>query len=527
MRGFFNGSIARLIGGAIVLSAVSTPAMAVTRIQIAQAMPGPDGEDVGETRIVVDGKQNGPYDEVVTEQVEVWVRSTIPKLPGERRTTAMRIEIEGEVFERDNWRGGQDVSNATERLRFAFPYVDPLPGSNPGAIANLRRSPVDYCNRRLAELSGKARQDFLSRGDESRIQNAYIIEAWAKAEWVTEEGRIFKEFKWHTDTYSVDVPAGATIECKALNRPRPRTETRTQGANSGQTGKRLEPTVRLATLRVEPAAKEVFGSQLCPTQLRLYGRVQTIRAFEGKAVIFGTAYFSPVTQLNFTHGGNRNLVATYPLKWNRPGGLAAAGAQAPTSQSVSLTMNVTTTDNKVLKQARETVTVSCRPVTQLALIPNLADPPQPPPPGPRLTAPTAPPVVTPPVAGAGFSWNRPVAPPPAAASLLGKATTSTSGARLVPGIDLAIRRVDRNGPSGATRLFLRNGGDAVANGCRVLARKGGKGGWIEIQGWDVAVQPGATVELAAGLPNDAGVDFAVDCPGESAERLANNLALLP
>lgn len=541
MRRQFAGMIAGPLGAALLAALLTTPAAASTRIQVDQALPGPDGNEVGETRIVVDGPHGTSYDKVVTDKVEIWVRSTLNRLPGERPTSAMRIEVEGEVYERDEHEG-QTLSFKTQRLRLAFPYVDPLSPT----VDNARRSPIAFCNQQLASKSGKAREDYLLHGYEVRIPNAYRIEAWAAAEWWTEEGRTFKEFKRHIDPYSTSVFAGATIECRPLHRPRAHTQTRTQGASSGRTGQRREPTVSLATLRMEAAAKQVIKGQLCPTQLRLYGRVQTIRAFEGKAVIFGPAYVSPVSQLNFTHGGNRNVIATYPLKWNEPGGLAAAGAQAPSSQSVSLTMNVTTMDNKVLKQAHETVTVGCRPVAQIAVLELQQQPavPEPTPP-PRLATPVAPP----PSLQDGFGWDRMAAVgAPPAASFTGALHAGAGGARLLPGIDLAIRRVDRGGPGGATRLFVRNGGDLTAQSCRVMARHGGHDKWIELQSFgSVPSAPappgkrkrwlagsfrfealaGATTELAADLPRDPNLEFAVDCPGEPSERLGNNLAKLP
>lgn len=409
-----------------------------------------------------------------------------------------------------------------EAYYLTIPYIAP----RAAGVFNQRVSPVEICNAELAKRSGAARDSYLKTGGTVAAREAYALRVESRWElWPGGAG--YKEP--YGRSFQNEALADAVIDCRPLYRAPPPLGPILPAIPS--------PTVSEATLRMEAAQPQVVGGQLCPTQLRLYGQVQTIRAFEGKAVIFGPGYFSPVTALTFAHGGNRNVVASYPLRWNQAGGLAGSGANTLRRQTVSLTMNVTDLDNKVMKQAKETVVVTCKLVAQT--VPAMpAEPAGPKPaPKPRLTTPPA---------TVGFSWDRPAAAAPAAASFAGPLHPGAGGARLLPGIDLSIRLADRKGPGGATRLFLRNGGDAPAGSCRLMARKGGGAGeWIEIQSWEAApapagkqkpwlansfrfqAPPGATAEVTADLPRDPNLEFAVDCPDEPSDRLGNNLARLP
>jgi hypothetical protein len=529
----------------LVLSTLTTPLLAQTnRIDFAQAFPGTDGNDVGPSEIAVDSSDGGRYDQIRTEKIDLWFRLSLnkltniePTIPFEQQhayNVISRVEIltEGVTIQ------ATGANYSAKRYKLSFPYAHPHSGS----IANQRNSPIETCNQRLDSLAGAAREEFRNKGARIELGSAYPARARGFIEFRRTAGPKAGEMAV-VRTHDDNIRAKVTVVCRALNVPKARTETHTRGVDP-RPGQRLEPTISGAGLRMEPAAIQTVNGQLCPTQLKLYGQVQAIRKFEGKAVIFGPGYFSPVTQLNYTHGGNRNIVATYPLSWDNPGGLAAAGAQAPRSQSVSLTMNVTTMDNKVLKQAQETVTVTCKLIAQAALLNLPAEPNK-----PASPARLATPIALPPQP-LGFLWDRPAAAAPAAASFAGALHSGAGGARLLPGIDLAIRRVDRGGSGGATRLFLRNGGDTAAQGCRVVARKGGHDKWILIESMSSPLMPGATppagkqkawltsnfrfeapagatTELMADLPRDPNLEFAVDCPGEPSDRLGNNLATLP
>ena len=68
------------------------------------------------------------------------------------------------------------------------------------------------------------------------------------------------------------------IVCKPLDRIRPRTETSTTGAPPRH-GESIHTTITKATLRIEPAKVVQDGKFLCPSQLKLYGHLETKRKF--------------------------------------------------------------------------------------------------------------------------------------------------------------------------------------------------------------------------------------------------------
>lgn len=511
-----NHFVLRAVAVSAIAMVPAAPAMANTNmLTLTQAVPGQDGPDVGETRIVVDGPSKLGYDEVETKTVDMWLRLTLNKVPGvpdKHQIDSVAIESEGESV---------DATQAftTKRYKLSFPYADPHSTS----VVGQRNSPIDMCNNRMKSLSGAALEKFLVQGEIIKLTSAYPVLARGEANWSTTSGGVFKDIDHHVKYYEDRINAKAVVECKPLGRPRPQTQTSTQGTKP-KPGKRMEPTISAATLRMEPAQTVASGGQICPSQLRLYGRVEAIRAFEGKAVIFGPGFLTPVSELNYTHGGNRNIVGTYPLKWDGVGGLAAAGKETPLkSQKVSLTMNVTTADNKVLKQAKTTVTVTCKRIAQVVLVGAGTPPPPPPPVKPDKAA------VVPPPATNG-RWDGPSAAEPAAAKALRTRDTAFFAKRpksgLLSGVDAAIRKVDRSGPGGATRLWIRNGGDKSAEQCRLFAKRGDHDKWIIIDSVSMSVAPGATNEIAAALPDDPALTFAVDCAGEEENRLDNNVAKL-
>jgi hypothetical protein len=352
------------IGGFVValsfaaLSAI-TEAADTELMNFAQALPESDGPDVEQTRIVVDGPSALGYDEVKTENVDIWVRFSLRKIVNPTRSQSLdsvEIRAEGEKI-------SPPLTAETRRYKLTFPYADPHSAS----VANQRNSVIETCNKRLKALSGAERSSFLKNGAEIKINGAYPVKAEGVAEWSTTSGGTFKEINHHSATHEQEIRADAVVHCLALDRPRPRTQTTTSGVNP-MPGKRLPPVISVASLRAEPALKVAVGDQLCPSQLRLYGRVQAARQFSGKAVIFGAAYLSPVTQLEYTHGGNRNFTAVYPLKWDQPGRLSTGNTTSLKSQTVSLTMNVVNMADKVQAQVKESFTVRCNLLAKLNIL---------------------------------------------------------------------------------------------------------------------------------------------------------------
>ncbi|HEV2044617.1 MAG TPA: hypothetical protein VGR05_08065 [Sphingomicrobium sp.] len=339
-RGTFGVAWLGLFGAGLV--APAAPAAADV-IEIVQS-PSDVANGISYPRVRVDGQGTDRYDTVATKTVEAWftISGHTPKNGTSSSGGEIRVEGDRTPISRPGKAAVYKVS---------FPYVDPRSAS----VANVRISPVKLCNDRLATLQGAARAAFLKEGGNLNYPNAWS--ASASIDW-----RFFYVAQGHKNrTFNaVPAPVGAIIECLALERPKVRTQSQTQGV-PGRPGKRMEPTIQSATLRMEPARIERVGGDLCPTQLRLYGQVVAIREFQGSAIIFGPGFLTPVTPLNFATAGTRAVLGTYKLNW---GGTASsslsAGRSAPKSQSVSLTMNVASSENRILEQARETVTVTCK-----------------------------------------------------------------------------------------------------------------------------------------------------------------------
>ncbi|MGH6785911.1 MAG: hypothetical protein ACREBO_03700 [Novosphingobium sp.] len=499
---------ARMLGWALTGSALTVGAALAAQtnmLNFAQAFPATDGPDVGESTIAVAAKAGGRYDTVETGTIDLWFRLSLAKVPGAPdREQVESVEISGEGVTLTP----PGVNASTKRYKFSFPYADPHSPS----VANQRNSPVKLCNDRLDSLSTAARVAFRRDGARIVVNQAYPIRARGIARWTTTSGGTFKELHHHEKFYDDTVQARVTVVCKPLGATPPRvppTPPRTP----------VDPVISAASLRIEPAQVIAVGGQSCPSQLRLYGQVQARRAFTGKAVIFGAGYLSPVTALSFPKGGNRNFTATYPLKWDTVGGLASE-AGGLKSQMVSLTMNVTSPNNTVIEQVQETVTVTCKLIAAVVpagigkagAAPVTVDPDQPlvkgGPPAARL-----------------FPLPRPV-------RILTSRPESffidrARSVALLPGVDAAIRLADRKGPGGATRLFVRNGGDQAATACEVFAASGNASNWVRVSQIQTSIAPGATLEVAGPLPGDPGLRFAVDCAGEPDNRLDDNLASLP
>lgn len=486
-------------------------------LTLAQAVPGQDGPDIGASEIIVDSSDGGRYDIIKTQQIDLWFRLSLNKLPDKEPLIPFeKMSVTNEIDRVEISAEGITIpatgaNYSAKRYKLSFPYAHPHSPS----VVNQRNSPVDTCNKRLDSLEGAAREEFRSKGARIEIASAFPARA-----------RGFIEFRRTTGpdkgkmvivrTHDDNIKAKVTLVCRALNVPKPRTQTSTQGVPP-KPGKRMEPTISEAELRIEPAQMIAVDGQTCPSQLQLRGRIQTIREFEGKAVIFGPGYFSPVSELTYTHGGNRNIVASYPLKWDGIGGLAT-GPDAPLkSQTISLTMNVTTKDNKVLKQAEQSIKVSCKRIAQMVVIDTGGTPPAgTKTPDAKVTMAPPPPVV--------------VAEPAAARAVRTRNADfflkRPKGGALLPGVDASVRKVDRSGPGGTTRLWVRNGGDKAASQCKLFAKREGHKDWILIESMSSPLAPGATTEIGAALPSDPALSFAVDCPGEEENRLDNNVAKL-
>lgn len=316
-------------------------------VEIKQAMhKGGVSDGIGMTRIVVDGAGVDRYDKIVNERLDYWVFVNA-------RKPANAINFKG-----------LDLSAGDARLQLpAFPQrpqtyrLSALYSHPQMAVAPHETfSPIQRCNNELAKRSGPQRATFLKQGGLIKAEGAYVLTA--VAHWELAAGGIGAVLGQDQDRdFTGQSRADAIIECRPLDRPKPRTQTHTQGAPHNP-GTKMEPTLQSVSFKAEPYKTETVAGQQCPTQVRLYGYVQVRRAFNGKLVFFGPHFLSPVTDLAFPDAGQRTIIADYPVKWGNSGGKATRGLM---QQLVSLKMNVANDEGKVLETIDRGIPLSCRP----------------------------------------------------------------------------------------------------------------------------------------------------------------------
>jgi hypothetical protein len=308
----------------------------------------------GVAEIKVDGpSKDAPYNEVRTETLDYYVsvRGDVPDKAG--GSGFGNVEIEGGKLEAIR------VDGNWTKYKIVAPYTDPWSG----VAVNERISAAKLCNDRLKQTSGSSREKFLKNGVTFMHKEAYSLKfdvTYILDKWP------FDEVK----DYDYSERAPVKITCMPLDRPRPRTQTSTTGAPPRH-GKKMPDTISEATLRIEPAQIVQDGKFLCPSQLKLYGHVEAIRKFYGKALFVGPHYLSNITVLNFQAEGNRNVTGTYTMNWHKMGGLATAPNAEPKKQKLTFHFNVANKDGKLLESVEETVEVSCKKIK--VAVPTVGD----------------------------------------------------------------------------------------------------------------------------------------------------------
>ena len=301
--------------------------------------------------IKVDGKSfDGPYDQVANKTLDYIVALRGDPHKKTIGVPTFRVKL-------DSGAGGKDafgaVSKSWKYYAVSGGYHDPRSHQ----VENVRVSPIDMCNDKLKATSGAAREDFLKKGTMFTYKDAYKLNGQVTTEIKKVIG--FSEIIHHNE--SIDVPV--VINCLPLERPRVRTQTSTKPASKpAPTAKKMEPTVSDVTLRIEPSKIVQDGKFLCPSELRLYGRVEVIRKFTGKSIFVGPHYLSAITPLSFTSEGGRNVIATYPMNWHQMGGLALQANTEPKKQTLTFRFNVSNSENKLQKSTEKTIEVSCKKI---------------------------------------------------------------------------------------------------------------------------------------------------------------------
>jgi hypothetical protein len=344
MRTLMVGMMAAgLVGG-------MTDAARADRMELKLSSP-PGQSSVAE--ITVDGpNKNGSYNAVYTETLAyyVMVRGDVPdKTKGDGMGF---VQLEG--GEREH----VEVDGSWTRYKIIAPYKDPWST----AAANERSSPIKLCNDLLKLTSGAARASFLKKGDSFVHNKGYDV--WFDVSYLVKKG-LFYEDKFYD--YHTWVPVRVT--CMALDRPRPSKETSTTGAPPRH-GQSLESAMDV-DLRIEPAKVVKDGKFLCPSQLKLYGRVETGFKFKGKALFVGPHYLSAITTLDLQAKDTNTAIGTYNMDWQKMGGFTTAPNAEPKKQKLTFHFNVIDGNAKIVKSAEETVEVSCKKIK--VAVPTVGD----------------------------------------------------------------------------------------------------------------------------------------------------------
>ena len=283
--------------------------------------------------VVVDGPSaTGSYTEVQTETLDyiVSVRGDRPKRP--KGGGGFWIELGDKMV----W---DQISGDWKNYKISTRYVNPRSPD----VVNARISPIDICNQNLALKSKNG------MGDEFRKEGLAFIyhDAYEVKGLVNYGTNTLTQGAKH---YSTSILVPVHITCRPLDRIRPHSHTETKPA-PGPTGQKMKPTISDVGLRIEPAAIVQDGKFLCPTKLKLYGTVDTIRKFYGKALFVGPHYLSNITVLNFQDKGHRNVTGTYNVDWHPMGGLTTQPNAEPTKQKLTFHFNVVDGNSKIVKSA--------------------------------------------------------------------------------------------------------------------------------------------------------------------------------
>jgi hypothetical protein len=310
----------------------------------------------GVAEIKVDGPNaDGVYTEVLNETLDyiVSVRGDRPKKA--TGNGELEIQFKNESPLDNGWSPSAvivhgDVTPDWKSYKVSAPYADPWSGK----VANQRVSPIKFCNDNLAiRKKDNRREETLKKGFSFTYHDAYKLRGYVR--YPMKGSAYFgNDSKDYDDVQAIPVK----ITCLALDRPRVRTQTSTQGVDP-KPGQKMKPTISEVSFKIGPAQIEKMGKFLCPTQLRLYGRLETIRDFTGKSIFVGPYYLSPITEIQMAKAGNRNMVGTYMMKWHEMGGKAIAPDAEPKKQSLTFKFNVSNKDGKVLESVEKSIQVAC------------------------------------------------------------------------------------------------------------------------------------------------------------------------
>jgi len=268
--------------------------------------------------IEIGGPHRDAYRDVLSKSIDfyIWARGDVSPALADNPNTfridaresdeTMITKYEGVLYE------------VWKKYKINMPYWDTVLIDGYDNLAPIRR-----CNKLLQKTSGSAREDFLFNGGTVRVDRSYLI-----------RGVLVDNPQLISNLY-----APILIKCLPLDHDPQR-----------------------AKLRIEPAKLEKVGKFVCPMELRLNGAIESREKFGGRSIFIGPHYLSAITDLNFTKAGNRNVSATYKIKWQQMGGLTTAPNQEPKKQDLTFRINIVDKSSKIVETAEERVQVSCRKI---------------------------------------------------------------------------------------------------------------------------------------------------------------------
>ena len=322
---------------------LASGAQAAPVIEAFQVFPDSDA-GIGQTRIVVHGNKKR-YTRVGTDTVSAWVR--VKGHPPKRARSHNGSNIRIGSFEYDFAEPG-----SPRVYRVDFPYLAPRNGSFDAVL---------FCNGKLNALSGNARRQFLRNGQTYNLRNAYdglLSSSWLVAD---KPGPGFEDPPT-VQTWENSVEIIALVKCAALDTDTDRDASPPPRRTTPNSPRRTTPPPNVkASFRTANMAVGRIGNWICPSSIRLVGRVDVGHRFAGSAIFGGHGWFSPRSTLAFDQAGGRSIVASYPIDWSATstGSLAAAGNLAP-RRDLTFRFNIANSDLTVVTSATRTIRVTCR-----------------------------------------------------------------------------------------------------------------------------------------------------------------------
>ena len=351
-----------LISTAVLAASVFPTSASADIIEVYRTVGVAGGTSYDVPTIVVKGKSRGRYSEATTRELLVWLTIAGSAPNRDKRHNGSYVNIAGTSVDIEK-------PGAPKIKRFGFVYTKP---DSTGGTYKL--SPVELCNSEASKGGRQARGRFIRKGGMIRLENAYLVKATAN--WIVRKrGSTFNEpASWNSETR---IPV--VVKCLPTGHfAKTSTTTSTTSANGSDAmreeleRKRRErerenrnqprrtnpaPTIKGMSLTSAPAEVKRVGNWMCPTVMRLKGRIDVNRAFKGNAIFLGGQWLSNNNALDFRRAGGRYLIANRPLNW-RVSGLSTGRNTAPRKQ-IDLSFNVTNQAGKLIQSKKKRVLVTC------------------------------------------------------------------------------------------------------------------------------------------------------------------------